>query len=49
MQCEIMMVVLEEAMDSYKQELVRPLGSNSVEEMEANVASIAAWAKQQER
>ncbi len=45
-QCEIMMVVLEEALDSYREELVRPLASNSVEQMESNVEAVVTWARQ---
>lgn len=40
------MVVLEEALDSYREELVRPLASNSVEQMESNVEAVVAWARQ---
>ncbi|KIZ00653.1 putative adenylate kinase isoenzyme 6 [Monoraphidium neglectum] len=42
-QCEIMMVLLEEARDSYREEIVVPLTSNTVEEMESNVARITQW------
>lgn len=44
-QCEIMMVILEEARDSYKEEIVVPLVSNTVEDMERNVEQIVAWIK----
>mmetsp|Transcript_6010 Transcript_6010/g.6869 ORF Transcript_6010/g.6869 Transcript_6010/m.6869 type:complete len:172 (-) Transcript_6010:66-581(-) len=42
-ECEIMQVVLEEARDSYKPEIVMELGSNTVEEMEHNVENISRW------
>eukprot|EP00798_Chlamydomonas_sp_ICE-L_P013700 gene13704-19592_t len=45
MECEIMMIVLEEATESYKPEIVRPLSSNNVEEMESNIESIVSWIK----
>jgi adenylate kinase len=45
-QCEIMMVVLEEAADSYKDEVIKALPSNNVEEMEANVAAVVEWMRQ---
>ncbi|KAI8467870.1 MAG: AAA domain-containing protein [Monoraphidium minutum] len=41
--CEIMMVLLEEARDSYREEIVIPLPSNSVEDMDSNVARIKRW------
>jgi adenylate kinase len=42
-ECEIMMVLLEEAAESYKQEIVVPLASNSVEDLESNVSRAAQW------
>lgn len=45
-ECEIMMVVLEEAMESYKEEIVKPLPSNTAEEMEANAATMLQWIRQ---
>lgn len=45
-ECEIMMVILEEARDSYREEIVVPLQSNSVEDMESNVARICEWVRQ---
>ena len=44
MQCEIMDVLLTEAKESYKEEIVQDLQSNSIEEMEANVQTLAKWA-----
>jgi len=43
MECEIMQVVLEDARESYAEEIVIELGSNSIEQMEENVARIKAW------
>ncbi|CCF56384.1 hypothetical protein KAFR_0B00860 [Kazachstania africana CBS 2517] len=40
---EIMGVVLQDALDSYEQEIVVELQSNSTEEMDANVERIVAW------
>lgn len=42
-ECEIMMVLLEEASESYKQEIVVPLPSNSVEDLESNVSRAVQW------
>lgn len=44
-QCEIMHVVVEEARESYKPDIVHVLSSNTSEEMEANVERILAWIK----
>ncbi|MEW5297530.1 MAG: hypothetical protein WDW38_006699 [Sanguina aurantia] len=44
-QCEIMLVVLEEATESYKAEIVRPLSSTTSEELERNVEQIVAWVR----
>ena len=35
--------ILDEARDAYAEEIVLELQSNSVEEMEANVARLAQW------
>lgn len=43
MECEIMNVCLEEALDSYKREIVQQLQSNTVEQMEENVEKVARW------
>jgi adenylate kinase len=45
MECEIMQVVLEEARESYAEDVVKEIKSNSIEELESNVESIAGWAK----
>lgn len=39
-ECEIMQVVLEEAYDSYQEDIVRTLKSESLDQMEANVRNI---------
>jgi adenylate kinase len=38
-----MRVVYDEAMDSYKQEIVIELPSNTIEDMEANGEKIEKW------
>eukprot|EP00897_Mesotaenium_endlicherianum_P007179 jgi/Mesen1/648/ME000109S10866 len=43
MQCEIMQVLLEEACDGYKPEIVVPLPSNNISDMENNVAYMKNW------
>lgn len=40
---EIMQVLLDEAKDSYDEEIVIELYSNEVEEMESNVDRVVAW------
>jgi len=42
-ECEIMMVLLEEASESYRKEVVVALPSNTVEDMESNVSRIVQW------
>ena len=42
-ECEIMQVVLEEARSSFPEECVHEVRSDTVEEMESNVARVAAW------
>lgn len=46
MDSEIMEVLLQEARDSYDEEIVVELRSDSSEEMEANVERIESWVKQ---
>ncbi|KAG0312670.1 hypothetical protein BGZ97_010961 [Linnemannia gamsii] len=43
MECEIMQVVLEEARESYEEQIVIELESNSIDQMEENVSRIKAW------
>ncbi|GIL53181.1 hypothetical protein Vafri_8854 [Volvox africanus] len=42
-ECEIMMVVLEEASESYRPEIVKPLTSDNTDDLERNVAIIVGW------
>ena len=42
-ECEIMQVLLQEARESYAEEIVQELASNTVEEMESNVSRVEAW------
>jgi len=46
MECEIMQVVLEEAKDAYDPNIVHEVQSNTLDDMESNVARVAAWTKQ---
>lgn len=45
-QCEIMQIVLEEARESYAQEIVHEVASETLEQMEANVARALQWINQ---
>ena len=45
-QCEIFQVILDEAFDSYKAEIVYELQSNSPEEMDENLTKIKDWIQQ---
>merc|ERR1712226_1536616 len=45
-QCEIFQTILDEAKESYKQEIVHELPSNTPEEMEDNLEKIIAWIEQ---
>lgn len=42
-ECEIMMVLLQEAHDSYDQNIVVPLQSNTPQDMDSNVQRILQW------
>lgn len=42
-ECEIMQVVLEEAKEAYPEEAVHEVPSNSIEELESNVARVELW------
>ena len=48
-QCEIMEVVAEEARLSYREEVVVSLPSNTLEDLESNVARAVAWVAAWER
>lgn len=43
MECEIMQVVQESAVESYDKNIVQILPSNSIEDLESNVERAAAW------
>ena len=43
MECEIMQVVLETARESYAEEIVVELPSNTVADMESNVDRVQRW------
>ncbi|KAG1665072.1 hypothetical protein FOA52_012491 [Chlamydomonas sp. UWO 241] len=42
-ECEIMQVVLEEAHDSYKEEIIKALPSNTTEELDNNALMLVTW------
>ncbi|KAG2435319.1 hypothetical protein HXX76_007394 [Chlamydomonas incerta] len=44
-ECEIMMVVLEEASESYQPEIVKPMSSDNTDDLERNVATIVEWVR----
>lgn len=46
MEAEIMQVVLEEARESYSHDIVHEVPSNTIEDMENNVARVEQWGKQ---
>jgi adenylate kinase len=48
-ECEIMEVVAEEARASYREEVVVCLPSNTLEDMESNLARVCAWVPAWER
>lgn len=45
-QCEIFKTILEEALDSYKKEIVHPLPNNDLADMETNIDHIVQWIEQ---
>eukprot|EP01117_Protostelium_nocturnum_P003986 TRINITY_DN15256_c0_g1_i1.p1 TRINITY_DN15256_c0_g1~~TRINITY_DN15256_c0_g1_i1.p1 ORF type:complete len:187 (+),score=74.97 TRINITY_DN15256_c0_g1_i1:31-561(+) len=47
--CEIMQVVLEEAVDSYKKEIVWELQSDTTEQMEENAQKVINWLEEKLR
>jgi adenylate kinase len=46
MEAEIMQVVLEEAREAYAPEIVHEVQSNTLDDMESNVARMEEWCKQ---
>ena len=45
MECEIFQVLLEEARESYSQDIVQALPSNTIEDMSNNVEILGNWIK----
>ena len=45
-QCEIFQTILEEAKESYKEEIVHELPSNTPEDMEDNLDKVVEWVNQ---
>eukprot|EP01083_Nonionella_stella_P054979 145132_1 len=45
-ECEIMQVLLDEARNSYKPEIVQECSSNTIDDMETNVENVVGWIKQ---
>ena len=45
-ECEIFQMILEEAKDSYKTEIVHELQSNTPEDFERNLSQIEEWINQ---
>lgn len=46
LQCEIFQIIYEEAMSSYKEDIVHQLPSNIPEDMENNLDQIIQWIEQ---
>lgn len=46
MECEIFQTILEEARESYRDEIVHELQSDSPEQLETNLEQIEAWIQQ---
>ena len=44
-ECEIMQVVLEEARNSYKQDIIHEVQSDNIDQMESNVGRVQEWFK----
>ena len=45
-ECEIFQTILEEAKESYREEIVHELKSNTPDEMETNLDQIEQWVQQ---
>ncbi|XP_052184408.1 adenylate kinase isoenzyme 6 homolog isoform X2 [Diospyros lotus] len=45
MECEIFQVLLEEAKNSYSEDIVVPLRSDTIDDMDRNVATLTDWAR----
>jgi len=48
-ECEIMMVVQEDALESYRSEIVQVLQSNTTEDMDRNMQQLVDWIRQQKK
>jgi adenylate kinase len=46
MEAEIMQVILEEARESYENNIVHEVPSNTVQDMESNILRVREWSKQ---
>ena len=46
LQCEIFQTILDEARESYDQQIVHELQSNSADDIENNLEQIIAWIEQ---
>ena len=46
LQCEIFQTILDEARDSYEEQIVHELQSNSTDDLENNLEQIASWIEQ---
>jgi len=46
LQCEIFQTILDEARDSYEEQIVHELQSNSTDDLESNLEQIASWIEQ---
>lgn len=47
--CEIFQTILDEAKESYSEDIVHELQSNTLKEMEANTSRICQWLEQWEK
>jgi adenylate kinase len=45
-ECEIFQTILDEARDSYREEIVHELPSNTPDDMESNISRALEWLKQ---
>ncbi|XP_047318596.1 adenylate kinase isoenzyme 6 homolog [Impatiens glandulifera] len=43
LECEIFQVLLEEAKSSYSEDIVKPLNSNTIDEISSNVDTLTTW------
>lgn len=45
LECEIFQILLEEAKESYKEEIVMALKSDDIEDISRNVSSLTDWVR----